>query len=137
MGAKRTNGEGSWSEVTLNDHTYQMYRIVINGKRKSFYGKTKKEALVKYKKHIDTPEIQNKSQSITFSDYCSNWLRNYKKDKVKPKTYDYYEAMIDGYITGTTLGSTTIRKLNGMQFKDIPPCLITTCYLFVISLKVP
>ena len=87
MGAKRTNGEGSWSEVVLKGYTYQMYRIVINGKRKSFYGKTKKEALEKYKKSIDTPAVETKTQSLTFQKYCSDWLNGFKKNKVKPKTF--------------------------------------------------
>lgn len=115
---KRANGEGTWAKKTIGCHVYESYGVSINGKRKYFYGKTKKEALEKYRKFTSMPEVGQDNIAVIFSDYCSNWLQNYKKDKIKPKTYDYYESIINGYIVGTILGSTTIKKLNSMQFKE-------------------
>ena len=47
--SKRSNGEGTWSKVKIKENDYYLFRIYIDHKRKSFYGKTKKEALEKYR----------------------------------------------------------------------------------------
>ena len=47
---KRSNGEGSWKVRERNGSKFYEYSIRYLGKRYSFYGKTKKEALEKYKK---------------------------------------------------------------------------------------
>lgn len=116
--SKRVDGEGSWSKVTIKDNEYFLFRIFINGKRKSFYGKTKKEALDKYKNYTDIPQVESDAQSLTFYSYAHNWLNEVKKPKVKPKTYDYYDFLIETFIKGTALDSTTIKKLNGLSNKE-------------------
>lgn len=117
---KRANGEGSWSTVTLKGNVYQMYRITtVDGKRKSFYGKTKKEAQEKYKKYISLVNVEEDNQNLSFYDYCHNWLFGFKKDKVKPKTFDYYDFIIEDYIKDTKLGNYKIKKLNEMNKKQI------------------
>ena len=115
---KRANGEGSWSTTTINNITYYMFRITINDKRKSFYGKTKKEALNKYKKYISKPHVESDIQQETFFNYAHNWLFNYKKDKVKIRTFDYYDFIINNFICDTLLGNTTLCKINEMSHKD-------------------
>lgn len=116
--SKRANGEGSWKTSVIKGKKYQTFSITIDGKRKSFYGKTKKEALEKYKKSLDIPIVEKDYQTMSFSDYCVKWLWEEKKKKVKPKTFDYYETIINRYIVGTELGRKSIRKLNNLQFKD-------------------
>ena len=115
--SKRANGEGSWSTKTINGNQYQCYRISIDGKQKSFYGKTKKEALEKYKNYKPTPII-DKGNKDTFYDYCHRWLFDYKKDKVRPRTFDYYDFVIENFIKDTKLGFYPIVKLNLLGQKD-------------------
>ena len=114
---RRSNGEGAWSKVTIKDNEYFMYRITIDGIRKSFYGKTKKEALDKFKNY-KSPEIITESQSNTFYEYAHNWLFNFKQGRIKPKTFDYYDFIIENFIKDTNLGDTTIKKLNTMSHKE-------------------
>lgn len=115
---RRTNGEGSWSKIIIKDNEYFMYRVYIDGKRKSFYGKTKKEALEKYKNYKSQPQVEKDFQTYSFYEYSRKWLDDYKKNKIKPKTFDYYDSMIENFIRGTALGQTTIKKLNSMSNKD-------------------
>lgn len=115
---KRANGEGSWSKKIINGNTYEAYYVYINGKRKTFYGKTKKEALAKYKAYVPVPSVEESSQSITFYTYTHNWLFDYKEDKVKPKTFDYYDSIAENYIKGTVLGNYQIKQLNKLSQKE-------------------
>ena len=119
MMSKRTNGEGSWSKgKSGSNKEYYIYKIYIDHKRKSFYGKTKKEALEKYKNYINTPRVESDLQSLTFYDYTHKWLTEFKVGKVKPRTFDYYEFVVESFIKNTTLGNTTIKKLNVTSPKD-------------------
>jgi len=116
--SKRADGEGSWSKVVINNVEYYMYRIYINNKRKSFYGKTKKQALEKYKQFQSVPKIESDAQLQTFYNYAHNWLFNYKKSRVKIRTFDYYDFIIETFIKDTTLGDKLIKKLNETTLKQ-------------------
>lgn len=115
---RRTNGEGSWSETNIKDNHYFQYKIVIDGSRKSFYGKTKKEALEKYKRFKSLPKIEEKTQDVTFFNYAHSWLFEYKKSKIKPKTFDYYDTMLNNFLKDTKLGQLTIKQLNSLSQKE-------------------
>jgi integrase len=116
--AKRSSGEGSWAEVTIKGKKYHRYKISIEGKEKYFYGKTKKEALDKYKKYQGAPKVETESRASTFYEYAHAWLFNYKKDKIRVRTFDYYDFIIEGFIKDTTLGNSTIKKLNMLSQKE-------------------
>lgn len=116
--SRRTKGEGSWSKVTIHGTEYHMYRNTINGKRKSFYGKTKKEALEKFKRYEEVPQLETDSQEQTFYEYTHAWLFNYKKDKVKIRTFDYYDFIVESFIKDTDLGNKLIKKLNQTSVKQ-------------------
>ena len=115
---KRSNGEGSWNKVKIHGSEYYSYQIYIDSKRKSFYGKTKKEALEKYKRFINIPKIESDLQSLTFYEYAHKWLTEFKVSRIKPKTFDYYDFTIESFIKDTPLGNTTIKKLNSVSPKD-------------------
>ena len=115
---KRSNGEGSWTKVTIKNTNYYSFRIHINGKRHNFYGKTKKEALEKFKNYKSSLVVESDLQSLTFFDYTHKWLVEFKVNKIKPRTYDYYDFITESFIKNTTLGNTTIKKLNSLSPKD-------------------
>lgn len=115
---KRANGEGSWSKVVINNKDYYMYRIIIDNKRKSFYGKTKKEALDKFKNYQASFKAETDIQKDNFYIYTHNWLFNYKQGKVKTRTFDYYDFIVESFIKDTKLGNTTIEKLNALSNKE-------------------
>lgn len=116
--SRRTKGEGSWSKVTIHNTEYFMYRATIDGKRKSFYGKTKKEALEKYKQFQSAPKVESESQDDTFYTYVHNWLFDYKRNKVKIRTFDYYDFITESFIKDTILGDTFIKDLNKTTVKQ-------------------
>ena len=115
---RRANGEGTWSVKTIKGHTYQMYRATIDGEQKSFYGKTKKEALEKFKKYQSQPKVETDSQDQTFYTYTHDWLFNYKQGKVKPRTFDYYDFIAENFLKDTKLGDTQIKKLNTLNIRQ-------------------
>lgn len=117
--AKRADGEGTWSVKKINGNTYQMYRASIDGVQKSFYGRTKKEALEKCKKYQSSIKIDNDEQIVTFYYYAHNWLFNCKKNKVKERTFDYYDFIIEKFVRYSKLGNMKIKQLNAMSNKDI------------------
>ena len=91
--AKRLNGEGTIRERSDGRWTGQ---YVINGKRKSVYGKTAKEVQEKLN-HIKY-EIQSgvyiSSDSITVGEWLNKWLYEYKQGNVKQKTFQGYETFV-------------------------------------------
>lgn len=117
--SKRANGEGTWSIKKVNGNTYHMYRATIDGVQKSFYGKTKKEALEKCKKYQSSIKIEYNEQDVSFYYYTHNWLFNCKKNKVKERTFDYYDFITEKFIRYTKLGTMRVKQLNMMSNKDI------------------
>ncbi|MFT4040963.1 MAG: tyrosine-type recombinase/integrase [Thermomicrobiales bacterium] len=66
-----------------------------NGKRKSFYGETRKEAADRMKQAQRDQEngIDLSAAALTVSMYLERWLRDAVKDSVKAKTYIDYESI--------------------------------------------
>lgn len=113
-------------------------RIMIgrqeNGKPryKYFSGKTEGEvrrAIRQYHKESDKVDVTNK---VTVRDYCNNWLRVYKKDTLKPASYDRLERTIKfqvapeiGSIQLVRLSSDDVQKMltrlkkNGLSYSSI------------------
>lgn len=88
--AKRRNGEGSWGTKTINGITYKRFR---SPEGKDFYGKTEKEARLKYQKWTDEHKELPPEQK-TLDDVASEWLIS-KKKQVKNTTYDGYEYFVN------------------------------------------
>lgn len=60
-------------------------RTTVNGKRKSFYGKTKVEVKQKAKAYLVKVENGFKEpQKITLDEYMQYWLQTYKLNKIEP-----------------------------------------------------
>ena len=98
--SKRGNGEGSivrradgrWqSSITLGRND--------SGKlvRKYFYGKTRKEVANKLNEAIENISKNNyilRTSNPTVEEWCKEWLWSYKRNAVKPKTFDQYETIL-------------------------------------------
>lgn len=118
---KRANGEGSWIEREINGSKYQVFSISIEGKLKHFYGKTRKEATIKYKKYLDMSSIDSSKdiQKMTFTEYATKWLFEWRKDNLSPKTFDYYDYAIKHYLTNTELHKLQIGTINSKTPREI------------------
>lgn len=130
--AKRGQGEGSISKRP--DGTWWA-RITIGKtpdgkqKRKAFYGKTRKEVQEKLTAALN--DINNNTyiepSKMTVEQWMYTWLRDYKRNSVKPKTYAAYEAHVRNHIA-PDLGNYTLASLrndmvqrfvNGLADKDL------------------
>ena len=89
----RVNGEGSWGEFRQGDRVYQRYRITIDGKRKAFYGKTKTEALQKYKDYQNNHIADFKKTALTLCEVSTKAVES-RRGQIKPTTYDFYTYAI-------------------------------------------
>lgn len=85
----RVKGEGSWSIQKQGDYTCHRYRITIDGKRKAFYGKTKSEALQKYKDYMNDHLSGVEKTTLTVCDVAKKAVEA-RRAQIKETTYDYY-----------------------------------------------
>lgn len=100
---KRDNGDGCIRKTSDGKWTA---RIQIgknsNGKPhiKAFYGKTEaevKKKLRNFKKEMNASTIDS-MQKVSFGVYILDWLQSYKKNLLKPSSYDRLENTIKHYI---------------------------------------
>lgn len=96
MGCVSQRKDGTWTGRI--DLGYQP-----NGKKKikAVYGKTEAEVKRKLKdlrNEIAKGEFKQDIKAITVKTYMNNWLVNYKKNEVKPSTYDLIESTCNNLI---------------------------------------
>lgn len=123
MAKKRGQGEGNIRQRT--DGTWEArYTVGVdeNGKqkRKSIYGKTRKEVAEKLAKVINeiNTGIYIEPCKITIKQWMYDWLENYKKHEVKPKTLEGYYNNIRLHIE-PELGSIHLKDLRPEQIQSL------------------
>lgn len=116
MGKRRGNGEGSiykrpdgtWVGQVSVGHDPTTGKL----KRKSFYGKTRKEVADKIAQALQ--EVRSgtyiEPAQTTFGEWLDKWLTGYKKGQLKPSTYESYEMLINVHIK-PVLGKVPLAKL--------------------------
>ena len=85
----RINGEGSWGKKNIKGNEYIRYRVSIDGKQKDFYGKTKTEAMQKYKEFRKQHVPGIEKTTLTLCDVARKAVEA-KKPELKATTYDFY-----------------------------------------------
>ena len=94
MAKKRVDGMGSFSYIASKK--LYMYRYSFPNERKTFYGKTEKECLDKFRKY--DRELKNKGKIITkkttVGEYCKGYLLMHKQS-VRPSTFNTYVKNVD------------------------------------------
>jgi integrase len=107
---RRGNGEGTITQ--RKNGTYEAKITVEGGKRKSIYGKTRKEVQEKLK--IALREQQQgtlvTAQQQKLEQFLSDWLENTQKHSVRPRTYERYEEIVRLHII-PVLGRYYLHKL--------------------------
>ena len=106
-------GSGSWSITKINNVTYQRFTVFNNGKRKDFYGKTKTEAIKKYKAYMESEDKGIKKSSMTVADIAEKAIES-RKGQIKPTTYNFYQETITR-LKKAKIGS---YQLHSATFKD-------------------
>jgi len=117
-GSLRQRSNGGWEgRYSYTDET--------TGKRvnKSVYASSQSEAKRKLKaliKNIENPPEEDeyvKTNNITFGEWLDTWMKEYKKNGVRPATYDSYHHNIETHIRPA---------LGGMELQKIRPDHIQT-----------
>lgn len=120
--SKRANGEGSIAFYSSRNCYRGQLTIGVDEsgkpKRKSFYGKTKKEV----KEKMETYKLLNPINKAAINEYTvatwfNYWLWNIKKRDIKPKTFERYECIYRNYIKGSEIANIPLYKfkLNNLQ----------------------
>jgi integrase len=114
MAKQRGRGEGSISQRL--DGRWRADISLDGGKRKTFYGKTRREVAEKLK--IALREQQQGTLILgadqTVADFLTRWLADSVKPTVRPKTYEGYSGQIRSHIV-PSLGKVKLGKLTAQH----------------------
>lgn len=99
---QRADGRWEW-KITLP-----------NGERRSFYGKTEREARDKKNQAIRDYEagLSQKRERMTVNQYLEEWLETTAKERVRPSTLAAYRSHIDVHLTPA---------LKGIRLRELEP----------------
>ena len=89
-----------------------MGQATIEGKRKSVYGRSRKDVQDKLKILLANAEkgILPAPEQLTVAKFMESWLEDSKRRSVKPRAYEHYKQMADYYIV-PSLGKTKLNRL--------------------------
>jgi integrase len=113
---RRANGEGTVYQ--RKDGRWVATISLENGKRKSIYCKTQKEA-VKAAREANQQKDQGMllaGEDQTLSDFLTVWLRDIVKNNVRERTYGRYREVVTLHLV-PTLGKTKLQKLTPQQLQ--------------------
>jgi integrase len=106
---RRSNGEGC---IYKRKDGRWVGKYSVNGKRKSVYGRTRKEVAAKLTKALS--EIAGgllfDSLNLTLEEHLEKWLKNSVRDSVRQRTYDRYEQLVRVHIN-PTIGRVKLKNL--------------------------
>lgn len=119
MSKKRSNGEGSIVKNIRNGKQVGWRASITIGTddkgkliRKQFTGKTQqdvKNKLQEYKKQMLMGVLNE--DKLTISDWFYSWLFDYRKQDLKPKSFQRYHGIYKNYIENTDLGNIKLNDL--------------------------
>lgn len=99
------------------DGRYQVSKM-INGKRKYFYGTTKKTAIAERDAYVESlAQCANYDNTITIERWCEYWIR-LKTDTVSQNTLSSYQYIIKTYIV-PFIGSIRLVELSALNVRAL------------------
>lgn len=110
---------GDGSIYLRKDGRFAASMVLENGKRKYFYGQSKKEVRDKLKK-AQLEQVQgilSTGPQQALSQYLADWLEVHRY-KVRPRTYERYEAIVRLHIV-PRLGRVSLQKLTGQHLEKM------------------
>lgn len=100
-----------------DDGRYQVSKM-INGKRKYFYGTTKKAAIAERDAYVESlAQCANYDNTITIERWCEYWIR-LKKDTISQNTLSSYQYIIKTYIV-PFIGSIRLVELSALNVRAL------------------
>ncbi len=115
---KRANGEGTVYQ--RKDGRWVASIILENGKRKSIYCKTQKEA-IKAAKGAGIAKDQGiliSTPDQTIKTFLTAWLQDTAQHNLRPRTYIRYRELIELHVL-PTLGQVKLQKLLPQQLQHL------------------
>jgi integrase len=116
---KRGNGEGSVYQ-RKSDGLWVGSVSLENGKRKVFYGKTKKEVTEKLitARHEQLQGVLVTAPAQTVKDYLEHWLEEVQKPTIRTSSYVKYRKVIYTYII-PAIGKVQLQKLTPQRVQSL------------------
>ena len=114
MSKKRGNGEGSITKRTDGRWMARYTVHTVNGpKRRTVFGKTRKEAADKLAKVLSdrTEGIDYDDQNMTVGEYLEVWLKSSVRGSVRQSTYDRDTSLVNNHLR-PALGGIKLKKLS-------------------------
>ncbi len=110
----------------IKDMNFSEYRngfranVTVNGKRKTFYGKTKNEIRQKYQEYLEDAEnsIDVPMSNFSLNEYIEYWLVNFKLKTIEPSSYDKLERTYKNQIKNT-LGTKPMTAITTQDIQDL------------------
>jgi len=116
----KRRGHGEGTIYHRQDGRWVASITLDTGKRKTFYGKTRKEVQEKLK--IALREQQQgtliTAPQQTVKQFLEDWLENTHKQDIRPRSYERYEQIVRLHIV-PQLGKTPLQKLTPQQLKKL------------------
>lgn len=118
MAKRRGHHEGT--SYQRPDGLWQWRETFPDGRRRSFYGTTEREARRKAKRALLDYEngLTSRSERMTMQAYLSTWLEDTAAGRVRPSTLESYRSHIDHHII-PALGRTRLRDLSATEINHM------------------
>lgn len=125
--SKRANGEGSIKKYFVNGIQKGWRASIMSGYneegkpiRKQFYGKTQKEVKIKLDefKNQQLLGLLPTDDKITLQDWYYTWLFDYRKNDLKPKSFQKYEGIYRNYIKNSNIGKIKLKDLRAIHLQN-------------------
>ena len=122
----RRRGPGEGSIYQRRDGRWTAAISIGNGKRKSFYGKSRQEVATKLTKALHTQQngLKLPNERVTVASFMLQWLECAVRGFVRPATYTSYEGIVRlhilpeiGHLALARLSTEDIQKLLGKKQK--------------------
>lgn len=110
MAKRRGHHEGT--SYQRPDGTWQWRETFPDGRRRSFYGRTEREARKKARDALRDVEdgLSRHGEKLTMRTYLTEWLTDTAQDRVRPTTLESYRSHIDHHII-PSIGHFRLRDL--------------------------
>lgn len=117
--ARRGNTEGS-IYFRNSDKRWVGSITLENGRRKVFYGKTRKEVADKLRValHEQQQGTLVTAPKQTLEQFLISWLENTQRDSIRPRTYERYEELVRLHIV-PALGRHELQKLSAQHLQAL------------------
>ena len=116
-GRKRAYGEGS---ISQHPDGRWWARITVDGKRKAYYGKTRREVQQKLTAALSTQQqgLPVVGERQTVAQYLTRWLTDTAQHRLRPGTFRRYEELTRLHAL-PTLGKLPLAKLSPQHLSHL------------------